>query len=112
MDLIDDSENYTLKHTSGAEFKMAHWSVGMQDQVDRECYVQDGKGGFKYLLDKERSMKVDLTVKDWKGVLFGGVEAPCTPENKRRLPVGVTLWIVREVDERAGLRMTGEEKKI
>lgn len=83
----------------------------MQEIVDKECIVQDGVGGYKYLLSREREIKIQSCVKDWSGVSFSGTDFPCTPENKKMLPVGVMIWIIKDIDERAGLRMSTEEKK-
>jgi len=111
IELVDESAIYELKHQSGAVFFMKHWTFGMQDEVDRACIVQDGKGGFSYEFSKEREIKVRLAIHDWSGINLNGEPTPCTPENKRRLPVGIVLWLVREIDERAGLKMPEQEKK-
>lgn len=111
LELVDNSEVYSANHPSGAVFKLRHWTVGMQDEVDRQCVVHDGKGAFTYLVPRERELKLELALADWSGIMFKGQEVPCNPDTKKRLPVGVILWIVREIDEKAGLRMTDEEKK-
>ena len=107
IDLIDDSSTYDLKYGADTVFKLKHWTVGMQEEVDRTCVVSDGKGGFTYLASKERELKLKLALVDWLGV-----NAPCTDENKLKLPVGVIFAIIKEIDERAGFRITDTEKKI
>lgn len=111
MELLGISQVYTLNHPSGVSFSMRHWTIDMQEKVDRECVVQDGKGGFNYLVSKERELKLDLAIESWSGITINNQDAPCTLENKKKLPVGVILWIIKDIDERAGLRMPESEKK-
>lgn len=115
IELIDDNSVYELKYDSDVTFKLKHWTVGMQEEVDKTCVVPDGKGNFTYLASKERELKLKLALVGWSGVSFSGAldpEAPCTDENKLKLPVGVIFKIIREIDERAGFRITDTEKKI
>ena len=82
----------------------------MQEQTDRECFkVVDGQA--QYDQARERDLKLSLAMVNWKGVDFNGNSAECTDVNKRLLPVGVMFWIVKDIDERAGLRMPDSEKK-
>jgi hypothetical protein len=111
IELVDDSKSFDLPHPSGAVFVMKHWTFGMQEEVDKSCVVQDGKGGFTYLVSLEREIKIRLSLQGWRGVGMNGEEFPCTDENKKKLPVGVILWLIREIDERSGIRMPEEEKK-
>lgn len=112
IELIDDSNAaYEWMHPSGVIFKIKHWTVGMQEEVDRNCVIPDWKGSFTYLASKERELKLKLALLDWSGVLLSGLDAPCTDENKMKLPVGVIFSIIREIDERAGFRISEAEKK-
>ena len=111
IELVDPSKTYALKHPSGAEFTMRHWTFAMQEEVDRRCIVQDGKGGISYNSTLERQIKIALAVENWSGIAEGGSEVPCTPENKMRLPLGVVFWIVKNVDEVSGIRIPEAEKK-
>ena len=111
LELASEESRYELSHPSGATFVMSHWMLWMQDEVDKQCIEPDGKGGFAYSVSEERRLKILHAVKDWRGVSQNGQEVPCTPENKRKLPVGVVLWLVQEIDGRAGLRMSTQEKK-
>lgn len=111
LQLKDPSKTYELTHSSGAIFTMKHWTLAMQEIVDRECLEQDGKGSYKWNVTKERALKIDLCVQDWSGIEQEGNVFPCTDENKKLLPVGVLIWLVKDVDERAGLRITEAEKK-
>ena len=112
LELVDPSSTYELTHSSGAAFTMRHWTVAMQEEVDTRCYVQDGKGGFQYLPAIERELKITNALAGWRGVTMNGEAVECTPENRKKLPVGVMLWLVKDIDDRAGLRMTDTEKKI
>lgn len=111
LQINDPSKTYELAHSSGAAFIMKHWTLGMQEIVDRECLEQDGKGGYKWNVTRERALKIELCVQDWTGVEKDGSPLPCTEENKKTLPVGVLIWLVKDIDERAGLRITEAEKK-
>jgi len=111
IELIDSSKSYTIDHPSIARFELKHWTIGMQEEVDRQCLVQDGKGGFNYLVARERELKMELALISWSGVTQDGVDVPCNSETKKKLPVGVLLWLVRMIDERSGIRMPEEEKK-
>lgn len=111
IELVDESSFFELEHPSGCVFVMRHWTMAMQDQADKDCYVQDGKGGFTYFVAREREFKIDMCLQDWRGISAGGKDSPCTPENKKRLPVGVAMWLIKEIDERSHIRMTEEEKK-
>lgn len=111
IELVDPSKNYEIKHPDGAVFVMAHWTVAMQDEVDSKCIARDAQGRATYLLPLERELKIEMALRDWRGVGSEGAELPCTPENKRKLPVGVLLWLLQEIDERAGLRIRDSEKK-
>lgn len=106
------SARYELTHPTGAAFTMAEWTMGMQEEIDKHCFQLDpGTGKYRWNVAKEREIKLSLAVVDWKGVMMDGVDAPCTIENKMRLPVGVIFWLINEIDERSGLRMTPEQKK-
>ncbi len=111
LELIDESKIYELSHSSGAVFILKEWTVGMQEEVDRRCLVPKPGGNFEFLVSLERELKISLSVHDWKGVASGGSEVPCTPENKKKLPVGVIYWLVKEIDERSGIRMPEDQKK-
>ena len=112
MQLVDPAKTYELSHPSGAVFIMNYWTMSMQEIVDKECVVKNDKNELDYLIARERDIKINLAVRDWKGVEFSGVAVECTSENKRLLPVGVLFWLVKDIDERAGFRMTDTEKKI
>ena len=116
MDLIDESKTYEVKYPGDEKeeeviFVMKHWIVGMQDQVDRDCVESDGNGGLKFLVSKERELKLRLALANWRGIKFDGSPAPCNDENKKKLPLGVIYWIVKEIDEKAGLVLPDSEKK-
>lgn len=111
LDIKDVSKNYELRHSSGAVFTMKHWTIAMQEVVDRDCLENDGKGGWKWNITRERAIKIDLCVENWTDVTRDGNPLPCTEETKKQLPVGIMIWILREIDERAGLRITEAEKK-
>ena len=111
LELIDPSKEFTLSHPSGAEFRLRYWTKAMQEEVEKQCIKQDGKGGAQYDFSREKDLKIDLSLISWSGVTLEGTDVPCTAENKAKLPIGVMIWLIREIDERAGLRMTEEEKK-
>lgn len=111
LELVDPSKTYDLSHPSGAVFVMKHWTKDMQEEVDAKCLSHDGKGNFNYNVSLEREIKIQLSIHDWRGITFGGEEVPCTPEKKKLLPVGVMIWLVKTIDEKAGIRMPEEEKK-
>lgn len=111
IDLIDDSEIYVLNHPSGASFKMKHWTRGMQDEVDNRCLRTDGKGVFSFDVPLERELKIQHCLVDWDGINYKGEAMPCVSENKKRLPVGIFLWLIQQIDERCGIRMKEDEKK-
>lgn len=111
IELVDFGKTFEVQHPSGASFILKHWTNAMQDEVDRSCIVNKGGNVFSYDIAREREMKIELSVVDWKGITADGQEVPCNPENKKKLPVGVTLWLQKEVEERAGLRITDTEKK-
>lgn len=111
IEVVDRSKTYEVSHPLGAKFTFKHWDVDMQEETDKRCMVVENGVVTGYKLGVEREMKVELAVVGWAGITENGQEIPCTPENKRKLPIGVTLWLVREIDERAGLRMTEQEKK-
>lgn len=108
----DPNTTYELAHPSSAMFVMGHWTCAMQDEADKQCLSVDAKGNISFDISKDREIKVRLSVRDWRGVESeDGTAVACTEENKRKLPPGVLLWLVREIDERAGLRIREEEKK-
>lgn len=112
IQLVDPSKEYELKHPSGASFTMRHWTVALQEIVDQECISLSGNGEYKYNVSREREIKLDNCVTAWSGIEDeDGGQMPCTSENKRKLPVGIVVWIVKEIDTRAGLRFIPEEKK-
>lgn len=112
VELVDFDKTYDVSHPAGVTFTLRHWTNGMQDQVDRACLTQDKeKNSYGYDIAKEREMKLSLALVSWKGVQVSGEEVPCIPENMKKLPVGITLWIQKEIEERAGLRITEGEKK-
>lgn len=111
IELVNEDDQYEITHTSGAKFTLRHWTRGMQDEVDARCLKTDGKGGYSFDVPLEREIKIEKCLADWEGVISKGEAVPCTSENKKKLPVGVFLWIIQQIDERAGIRMSGEEKK-
>ena len=112
IELTDPSKRYEMKHPSGAAFVMRHWTNGMQDDLERRYLALGEAMKTVNAIALEREVKLELALEGWSGVTSDGQEVPCTPENKKMLPVGVILWIVQEIDERAGLRLTLAEKKI
>lgn len=112
LELNDPSKTFEIAHASGAVFTLRHWTVAMQEEVERRCIViKDGGRDMQYLTGLDRELKIDLSVVGWYGITLDGSEAECNSENKKRLPVGATLWLQKEIEERAGLRMTQDEKK-
>lgn len=111
IDLVDPSRTYELAHPSGAVFTLRHWTVAMQDSIDKSCLKYDADGRITYDVPLEREMKIDLALTAWRGVGMNDGEMPCVPENKKKLPFGVVLWLIRDIEERAGIRMPAEEKK-
>jgi len=111
LELTDPSKSYELVHPSGAIFIMRHWTNAMQEEIDRRCIISDGRGGLSYLSALEREIKIDLACQNWRGVTREGEEVLCNSETKKMLPPGAVLWIVKDVDERAGIRMPDTEKK-
>lgn len=111
LEITDPSKTYELVHSSGAIFTMRHWTLAMQEVVDRECLQQDGKGGYTWNVTRERALKIDLCIQNWSEINRDGNPLPCTEETKKALPVGVLIWLVKDIDERAGLRITEAEKK-
>lgn len=116
IQLVDFSKTFELEY-SGAKFTLCHWTNAMQDKVDRACVVDKGNNIFAYDIAKERELKIDLSVQGWSGITEinpdtnAEQEVTCTSDNKRKLPVGVTLWLQKQIEERAGLRITPDEKK-
>lgn len=116
LDIFDPTREYALHHPSGAVFTLRHWTVADQELVERECIVQDGSDPsgsplFKWNQTRDREIKIGLCVVGWSGVTMEGAPFECTAENKKKLPVGVQVWIFKEIEERAGLRMSAQEKK-
>lgn len=115
LEIHDATKEYKIE-ISGGIFNLRHWTVDDQEVVDRECLVEDGKDSngtakFKWHQSKDREIKYDRCVIGWEGITMGGAEFPFTPENKSKLPVGIKILLVKEIEERAGLRMTAKEKK-
>lgn len=112
LELNDPSATFDVSHPSGAVFTLRHWTVGMQEEVEQRCVqITDGGKTMNYLTALDREMKIDKSVVSWSGVLLNGAEVPCNEATKKLLPVGVILWLQKEIEERAGLRLTPEEKK-
>ena len=113
IELIDESKTYEEKYMDGVIFILRHWTLSMQEETDRRCVIIDSKQGkvANYDISLERELKLKNSLVDWKGVSLNGKEVPCTIENRKKLPVGIMLWIVQKIDERAGLRITEDEKK-
>jgi hypothetical protein len=112
LELIDYSKNFELVHSSGAKFVVRHWTNGMQDEVNKRCLTIDQESK-KMTFDGtlERDLQIEMSVIDWSGITFDGQEVPCNSENKKKLPMAVALWLQTQIEERAGLRFTQEEKK-
>lgn len=112
IELVDFNKTYEIEHPAGAKFVLRHWTNGMQDQVDRACVsIDKATSTASYDIAREREMKIEFSLVSWSGIVIDGQEVECTPENKKKLPVGVTLWLQKMLEERAGLRITPEEKK-
>lgn len=111
IELIDFEKTFDVSHPAGAVFTLRHWTNGMQDAVDRACLIQEPGKPASYDIAKERQMKLELSLVSWQGIVIGTEEAPCNKDNVKKLPVGVTLWLQKEIEERAGLRITETEKK-
>ena len=110
IELVDSSKHFEVQHPSGAVFVLRYWTMGMQEEVERRCMIIAGKD-IHYNTGLDREMKIEFSVVNWKGIVIEGVEAPCNPENRKRLPVGVSIWLQKIIEEHAGLRITEEEKK-
>lgn len=110
MELIDSSKTYEFK-SGDAVFVLKHWTLAMQDEVDKATLIVDQKGQITFNAPLEREMKINLALHNWHGVTVNGEVVECTSENKKKIPVGIAASIVREIEEKAGLRITPEEKK-
>lgn len=110
LELVGPDDVYELEYRDGVVFKMRHWLRGMQEEVDRRCVVVSGKD-VRYDVSLDREIKIENCLVDWSGITQNGAPVPCTPENKKKLPVGVFLWLVQQIEERAGIRMAETEKK-
>lgn len=108
ISLIDPSKNYKLDHPLGVSFEVRNWTVAMQDEVDRRCIKVTRDGSVSYDTALERELRIDLSIVGWSGIEN---DPACTSEAKRLLPVGVIVWLQREIEDRAGLRISLEEKK-
>ena len=86
MELIDPSKIYELEHMNGVKFQVKHWTVAMQDEVDRRCLSisPDGKVGYDTAL--EREMRIDMSVIGWSGITMNNPEAPCDSKTKKKPP--------------------------
>ena len=113
IELIDHSKTFELTYPGGAVFTCRHWTNAMDDEVRRACLVvgDPASGKFSYNSVLEREMMIDMSVVSWTGVFLDGAEAPCDSQHKKMLPTGTAIWLQRELEELAGLRMTQEEKK-
>ena len=112
LELIVPADQYELQHASGAVFVMRYWTTAMQEDVDRRCIsVDQATKELSYNAPLEREIKIEQCLVSWRGVASKGKEIECSPESKKMLPPGVRLWIIKDVDERAGLRMPEDEKK-
>lgn len=115
LEIHDQTKEYEIE-MSGATFTLRHWTVDDQEVVDRECIVEDGKDAsglpkFKWNQSRDREIKFERCILGWAGIVMNGQEFIFSPENKKKLPVGIKILLVKEIEERAGLRMTAQEKK-
>lgn len=110
LEIHDPTKEFSV-NIGDAEFVVRHWTTDDQEVVDRECLVDEGNGKFKWNQSLDRSLKINRCVLGWSGITMSGEDFPFTEENKKKLPVGIKILIVKEIEERAGLRMTAKEKK-
>ena len=112
IELIDYSQTYEIKHSTGAVFTVRHWTCAMQDEVNRCCLSIDQESKTaKFDHTLEREMLIEMSVVGWSGITVNSQEVPCDSENKKKLPMAVAIWLQSQIEERAGLRFTPEEKK-
>ena len=110
MDITDPSKNYSISHPANATFMMKHFTMAMQEIVDRECLIQEGNG-YRWDITREREIKIEQCLIGWDGINFEGSPLPFSVENSKKLPVGIVIWLVKDIDEKAGVRMAEAEKK-
>ena len=111
MDIKDPSKEYQITHPAGPVFTLKHWTLAMQEMVDRECLEIDDKDGARWNLTRERMIKLEQCLVGWEGLTFEGELFLFSPENRKMLPVGIIIWIVKDIDEKAGVRLAEAEKK-
>lgn len=111
MDIKDPSKEYQVTHPNGAVFTLRHWTLAMQETVDRECLELDEKGGARWNLTKERMIKFSQCLSGWEGITFEGQPLSFSEDNKKLIPVGIIIWIVKNIDENSGVRLPDAEKK-
>lgn len=111
LELSDPSKTYDLAHPSGAKFRLRYWTPAMQEEVDKRCVSVDPGGKISYSVSLEREIKIEHCLIGWEGVTLGGSEVECGSETKKLVPPGVRLWLIEDIDRKAGFRMGEEEKK-
>lgn len=112
IELNDPSKNFEVTHPSGAVFVLKHWTMGMQEEVEKRCVVigEDAKN-VQYLTALDRQLKIEFSLVGWRGVTVDGREVEFSPERAKQLPMGVLFWLQKTIEERAGLRIGDSEKK-
>jgi len=116
LNLVTD-ETYEKVYEGDAVFNLRKLSAEQVNSIEDQITVMGiGKGSddkkLLFLGGTGRGLKVKYAVLSWKNVTIDGKsEAPCTDENKKKLPAKVQMWLEEDINKVNGLTGVDEETK-
>ena len=92
-------------------FYLRKISVGEKASIDDASFLTAGNN-IKFLGGTSQRLKLKYGIADWKNITDDSNNAvPCNDENKEKLPMGVAIWLVNEIDKLNGLNVVIKEEE-
>lgn len=122
LKLISDADRYELvweqsdqPRDSWAVFTLRKLTSGQVNAIeDQLTAMGSDKGDRKlyFMAGTSRRLKIRYTLVEWKNIkLDGDKDAPCTDDNKEKLPAEVQTWLEESINEKNGLMGVPKETR-
>jgi len=120
--LVDRSDTYELAWKQDSEpkekwpvFVLCKLTAGQVNNMEDQLTAMSSEEGDRklyFLSGTSRRLKIKNTLVSWRNVTLDGEKAaPCTDENKEKLPAEIQIWLEKDIEERNSLKGISEKER-
>jgi len=107
MKLVSEGATYEKKYKLEDQpedkwpvFILKRLSADEVNRIDDQSTSMGKKNAIQYLAGTVRRLKVDTALVDWRNIEEeDGSAAPCTSQNKAKLPASIQSWLEEDINE-------------